>query len=161
MTRTKLHHHNHDCVTSDQRTRSAKANESKHIRAHNINKTAMMGMPRYPSSVGLDLDEGFGRQRRLIEVGFDCGTVRPATVVFEVLGAPTTHTGSSPREKTNEGGDDDGSSSRCFSEEFRRHNRGIVREVKLVLNPVVSAWRKLLRRKSGSPALKRADGCLS
>jgi len=134
----------------NQRTQIAKANESKHIRAHNIHETAPMGVPRYPGSVSLDLEEGFGWQRRLIEVGFGCCAVRPATVVFKVRGAPTTHTGSSPRKKTYEGGDEDGSSSRCFSEEFRRHNRGNVREVKLMLNPVVSAWRKLLRRKSGT-----------
>jgi hypothetical protein len=123
-----------------------------------INEASLMGMPRNPSPVSLVLDEGFGQLRS----GHGSnGFARPATAVEKVLVPPTTPTGSSPREKTNDGGDDDDSSSLSFSEEFRLQNKGLVREVKFMLNPVIMAGQKLLRRKSDSAALTRADGCLT
>ena len=123
-----------------------------------INEASLMGMPRNPSPVSLVLDDGFGQLRS----GHGSnGFARPATAVEKVLVAPTTPTGSSPREKTNDGGDDDDSSSLSFSEEFRLQNKGLVREVKFMLIPVIMAGQKLLRRKSDSAALKRADGCLT
>jgi hypothetical protein len=105
----------------------------------------------------LDLDEGFGQQgsgHSPIIYG------RPATAVDEVLMAPAMPI-SSPRATTEGGDDDDDSSSRSFSEEFRQQNKGIVQEVKFILSPVVTAGRKLMRRKSDGAALKRADGCLT
>ena len=123
-----------------------------------INEASLMGMPRNPSSVSLVLDEGFGQPRS----GHGSNDfARPATAVEKMLVAPTTPTGSSLREKTNDGGGDDDSSSLSFSEEFRLQNKGLVREVKFMLNPVIMAGQKLLRRKSESAALKRADGCLT
>jgi hypothetical protein len=123
-----------------------------------INEASLMGMPRNPSSVSLVLDEGFGQPRS----GHGSNDfARPATAVEKMIVAPTTPTGSSLREKTNDGGDDDDSSSLSFSEEFRLQNKGLVREVKFMLNPVIMAGQKLLRRKSESAALKRADGCLT
>jgi len=69
-------------------------------------------------------------------------------------------------ENNNDGGDnkidyDDNSSVQSFSDEFRRHNKGIKQEVKLIVNPFVTKGRKLLRRTSDNAALKRSDGCLT
>jgi hypothetical protein len=122
-----------------------------------ISEATPTGMPRNPSSISLDLDEG------LVQplsghglIGFEI----PATAVDEVPIAPTTPN-VPPRKASNDGGVDDESSTHSFSEEFRRQNKGIVREVKFILNPVVSAGKKLLRQKRDGAALKRADGCLT
>ena len=123
-----------------------------------INESSLMGMPRNPNSFSLVPDDGFGQLRS----GHGSnGSARPATAVEKAPAAPTTPTGSSHREKTNDGVDDDDSSSRSFSEEFRLQNKGLVREVKFMLNPVIMAGQKFLRRRSDSAALKRADGCLT
>jgi hypothetical protein len=66
-------------------------------------------------------------------------------------------------ENNNDGGEDidDDSSVESFSEEFRRHNKGIKQEVKLIVNPLVTKGRKLLMRSNDNAALKRSDGCLT
>ena len=65
------------------------------------------------------------------------------------------------REENNTDYDDNSSDVQSFSDEFRRHNKGIKQEVKLIVNPFVTKGRKLLRRSSDNAALKRSDGCLT
>ena len=122
-----------------------------------IGKAAPIGMPRNQSSISLDLDESLFQ---LLSGQGSIGFERPIIAGDEALIGPTTPN-VTPQKASNDRGDDDESSIHSFSEEFRRQNKGIVREVKFILNPVVSAGKKLLRQKSDGAALKRADGCLT
>ena len=62
--------------------------------------------------------------------------------------------------------DDDGENSSygSFSEEYHRpeqKHKGVVREVKHIMKPMVKVGRKLLGRGSDDASMKRADGCLT
>ena len=73
-----------------------------------------------------------------------------------------THNTTTRGEKNNDGKDsinDDESSVQSICDEFRRHNKDIKQEVKLIVNLLVTKGRKLLRRTSNSTELKRSDGC--
>jgi hypothetical protein len=105
----------------------------------------VLGLSRNPSSLSL-------------------GSGHSSNAVDNAFLAPTTTTPLTPttsQEKINAGGDDDKSSTPSFSEEFRHHNKGLKQEIKLIINPLITKGRKLLRRTSDNAALKRSDGCLT
>jgi hypothetical protein len=95
--------------------------------------------------------------------------IAPTTTPFTTHNTTTTTTSATTTrgERNNERGenstdyDDNSSDVQSFSDEFRRHNKGIKQEVKLIVNPFVTKGRKLLRRSSDNAALKRSDGCLT
>jgi hypothetical protein len=112
----------------------------------------VLGLSRNPSSLSLGSghsSNGIGRHTTSVDNAF----LAPTTTT------PLTRTTS--QEKINAGGDDDKSSTPLLSEEFCHHNKGLKQEIKLIINPLITKGRKLLRRTSDNAALKRSDGCLT